>query len=224
MSTDIQVLPSTSSNSPITFSNPSAASTTQTNLNNNIIPQVPPSTSINTNSNSNEQNSNSLQYNEQNSNSSNIPTLTPEMQTEILSGIQNASRNGATELPTSHIPMTTTHIVNDPNINTNYVPPSNNKYINENLSLDQIKLNSLKEKNNNTKKMQLLEELKIPIIISCIFFIFQQPAFNLAIIRLIPKFGKKTATLNLGGLLFKSLLFGISFYLFAKSMDHFNNF
>ena len=42
---------------------------------------------------------------------------------KIISGLQQASTTGMTQLPTSHIPMQTHQHMQDPQIQPNYVPP-----------------------------------------------------------------------------------------------------
>ena len=52
---------------------------------------------------------------------------------QIVSGLQRASVNGATLLPSRDIPNTTTNISNDAQVQPNYVPPAppqQNDYIN----------------------------------------------------------------------------------------------
>ena len=50
---------------------------------------------------------------------------------QIVSGLQNASRSGATQLPSRDISMSTIGISNDPHVQPNYVPPpqDNTDYI-----------------------------------------------------------------------------------------------
>ena len=64
----------------------------------------------------------------QNGNSNQQPPLAPtELSSDsinkIISGLQQASSTGMTQLPTSHIPMQTHQHMQDPQIQPNYVPP-----------------------------------------------------------------------------------------------------
>ena len=43
---------------------------------------------------------------------------------KLVAGIQQASASGATQLPSRDIPMETTHIVNDQQVQPNFVPPA----------------------------------------------------------------------------------------------------
>ena len=58
-------------------------------------------------------------------NQNGAPNLSLDQTTinQIVSGIQKASISGATQLPSRDIPMTTTGLSNDPQVQPNYVPP-----------------------------------------------------------------------------------------------------
>ena len=70
---------------------------------------------------------------------------------QIVSGLQQASSNGATVLPSRDIPRNTMSITQDPHIQPNYITPDNNKYILESESNDEIEENYNKMvKNSNS--------------------------------------------------------------------------
>ena len=75
---------------------------------------------------------------------------------QIVSGLQTASRNGSTQLPSRDISMNTTGITTDPYIQTNYVPPpqQNVDYIrNYEQTTDMIDDYNKNMRNNVTKCM-----------------------------------------------------------------------
>ena len=58
---------------------------------------------------------------------------------KLITGIQQASASGLTSLPSSHIPMDTNPITNDPQTRPNYVPQSSTvDYIGNSTSNDDI--------------------------------------------------------------------------------------
>ena len=152
------------------------------------------------------------------------PTLTPEMQTEILSGIQNASRNGATALPSSHIPTDTVHLAADPQVTQTYTEPVTAKYIDEAQTIAAARVAARQNQSSLAQRAQLIEEMRLPLIIAGLFFLFQQSFLNNALLRLVPSLGAKDGNITIVGKAAKALLFGGSFYIFAKAMDHFNTF
>ena len=97
---------------------------------------------------------------------------------KIISGLQQASSTGMTQLPTSHIPMQTHQHMQDPQIQPNYVPPpppQKTDYIDQHDTIE-----SLMQQNKNTKQEQdkldlLYSELQMPIIVMALFFVFQMP-------------------------------------------------
>ena len=108
---------------------------------------------------------------------------------KIITGLQQASSTGMTQLPTSHIPMQTQAHMQDPQVQPNYVPappPQKTDYIDQHDTIQ-----SLMQQNKSTKQEQdrldvLYSELQMPIIVMAIFFVFQMPFFNKKFMKLFP--------------------------------------
>ena len=148
------------------------------------------------------------------------PQLTPQMQTEILSNIQNASRHGGTDLPSRDIPQQTASIVQDPQIKPNYVPPPSQDYIGEYNTAAQAQ-DSMQRQHKRLQRIDFLfEEFRIPLIIAGLYFLFQLPAVNRFIMKLIPSLFDTDGNITFVGSIAKSALFGVYYYIFAKSMSH----
>lgn len=148
------------------------------------------------------------------------PQLTPQMQTEILSNIQNASRHGGTDLPSRDIPQQTASIVQDPQIKPNYVPPPPQDYIGEYNTAAQAQ-ESIQRQHKRLQRIDFLfEEFRIPLIIAGLYFLFQLPAVNRFIMKLIPSLFDTDGNITFVGSIAKSALFGAYYYIFAKSMSH----
>jgi hypothetical protein len=164
----------------------------------------------------------------QNVNSNQQPPIAPtELSSDsinkIITGLQQASSTGMTQLPTSHIPMQTQPHMQDPQIQPNYVPappPQKTDYIDQHDTIQ-----SLMQQNKNTKQEQdrldvLYSELQMPIIVMALFFVFQMPFFNKKFMKLFPALFLKDGQNNISGYLVKTALFGGLFYGINKATHY----
>ncbi len=164
----------------------------------------------------------------QNVNSNQQPPITPtELSSDsinkIITGLQQASSTGMTQLPTSHIPMQTQAHMQDPQVQPNYVPappPQKTDYIDQHDTIQ-----SLMQQNKSTKQEQdrldvLYSELQMPIIVMAIFFVFQMPFFNKKFMKLFPALFLKDGQNNISGYLVKTALFGGLFYGINKATHY----
>ena len=93
---------------------------------------------------------------------------------ELVSGIQNITKNGGSSLPSRDIPMDESRIAADEEVKTNYVPQTENTdYIQD----YQTNENIIREHEANIMKQasieDIYEELQTPIIAMLIYFLFQ---------------------------------------------------
>ena len=137
--------------------------------------------------------------------------LSQESIHQIVQGLQQAG--GATGLPNRDIPMNSSHITQDENIKPNFIPKeTNSNYIEEESSMD-----SLIQQNRNKKEEQdrldiLYNELQTPLLVMVLFFFFQLPYFQKVMAKYAPSLFSRDGLPNFSGYLFKTLIFGISFY------------
>ena len=145
---------------------------------------------------------------------------------QIVSGLQQASATGITQLPSRDIPMTTSSISNDPQIQPNYVPPPQN-------NIDYIKnyeqaSDMINKYNANTKMNDRLddiyEEIQMPLLISVLYFLFQLPFLKKILYSYLPVLFSKDGNFNINGFLFTSVLFGMLFHLLMKVTSYFGTF
>ena len=129
---------------------------------------------------------------------------------KIVEGIQTASANNMTSLPTRDIPMSQNNITNDPQVQPNFVPKTNGGYI-EKIQDEQSDYNRLDS---------LYDELQTPILVSILFFLFQLPIINKKMYSLFPSLFIKDGTMSIGGYMTKTLLFGFLYYALHKVMNH----
>jgi hypothetical protein len=157
--------------------------------------------------------------------SKNAPTsMTLDQMTinQIVSGLQQASSTGATQLPSRDIAMTTNNIMQDPHVQPNYIPPPPQM---QNQMLDYTQANEgpddIVENYNNNKKYSdslddMYSEIQTPLLIAALYFLFQLPFFRKYLLSYFPVLFSMDGNLNINGFLFMSALFGILFYLLNK--------
>jgi hypothetical protein len=144
---------------------------------------------------------------------------------QIVSGLQQASSTGATQFPSRDIPRNTESIMQDPQIQPNYIPPqSNNDYITEYEDNEDIIQNYNSNAKYGDSLDQLYEEIQIPLLISVLYFLFQLPIFKRYLYKFFPALFSKDGNVNLYGFCFTSALFGLLYYMLAKMTSHFSRF
>jgi hypothetical protein len=144
---------------------------------------------------------------------------------QIVNGLQQASSTGATQLPSRDIPRNTESIMQDPQVQQNYIPPASNKdYISEEDENEDIINNYNKNEKYGDSLDQLYDEIQIPLLIAVLYFLFQLPFFKRYLYRFFPALFSKDGNVNLYGFIFTSTLFGMLYYLLSKTMTHFSRF
>jgi hypothetical protein len=160
--------------------------------------------------------------------SSGIPSNVSLDQTtiqQIVNGLQQASSTGATQLPSRDIPRSTESIMQDPQVQQNYIPPASNKdYITEQEDNEDIINNYNKNEKYGDSLDQLYDEIQIPLLIAVLYFLFQLPIFKRYLYKFFPALFSKDGNVNLYGFIFTSALFGMLYYLLSKTMTHFSRF
>jgi len=144
---------------------------------------------------------------------------------QIVNGLQQASSTGATQLPSRDIPRNTESIMQDPQVQQNYIPPASNKdYISEEDENEDIINSYNKNEKYGDSLDQLYDEIQIPLLIAVLYFLFQLPFFKRYLYRFFPALFSKDGNVNLYGFIFTSTLFGMLYYLLSKTMTHFSRF
>ena len=145
---------------------------------------------------------------------------------QIVSGLQNASRSGATQLPSRDISMSTIGISNDPHVQPNYVPPpqDNTDYIrNYEQTSDMINDYNKNARDSNSLD-DMYNEIQTPLLLAVLYFLFQLPFFRKFLFQYLPALFSNDGNFNINGFLFSSILFGILFYTLNKVTNHFGAF
>jgi hypothetical protein len=142
---------------------------------------------------------------------------------QIVSGLQNASRSGATQLPSRDISMSTIGISNDPHVQPNYVPPpqENTDYIrNYEQTSDMINDYNKNAQDNNSLD-DMYNEIQVPLLLAVMYFLFQLPFFRKMLFGYFPVLFSTDGNMNINGFLFTSALFGLLYYLLNKITNRF---
>jgi len=162
-----------------------------------------------------------------NNNAASSITLDQTTINQIVNGLQQASTSGATQLPSRDIPMTTSNLTHDVNIQPNYIPPPpqhSTDYIKNYEQAGDI----IDDYNANLERSSALDdmysEIQVPLLLAVLYFLFQLPFFRKFLFSYLPILFSKDGNLNLNGYIFMSCLFGIFYYLLNKVNMHFGKF
>ena len=153
-------------------------------------------------------------------------TLDEATISQIVSGLQNASRNGATQLPSRDISMSTIGISNDPHVQPNYVPPpqDNTDYI-RNYEQTSDMINDYNKNTQNDNSLDdMYNEIQVPLLLAVMYFLFQLPFFRKILFGYFPVLFSTDGNMNINGFLFTSALFGLLYYLLNKITNRFGVF
>ena len=120
------------------------------------------------------------------------------------------------QLPSRDIPMDMSNYTHDDMTIPNYVPPPNRK--------DYVDSDSVSDENSNQRQRRrekrlanaedIFDLLQRPIIIALLFFLFQMPALNMWIHRVLPFLNmfNGEGSITTWGITMKSVVFGCSVY------------
>ncbi len=146
-----------------------------------------------------------------------------KMMNELVTGIQQASASGATNLPSRDIPKNTVHFA-DEQVKPNFVPfKEQSDYIQNNDTEQEILARKMKNQNSKDSLEILYDEFQIPIIIGLLFFIFQLPVVKSKFLNIFPSLHNNDGNPNLTGFILTSLFFGVCYYVISKSLVHFQS-
>ena len=155
--------------------------------------------------------------------SSNGLSLDQSTISQIVNGLQQASITGITQLSSRDIPMNTTNISNDPQIQPNYVPaPVNNiDYIKNYDQTSDIIHNYDSNMARQHSIDEMYNEIQTPLLLVVLYFLFQLPFVKKHLYSYFPVLFSKDGNFNINGLLFTSILFGLLFYILNKITQQF---
>lgn len=142
---------------------------------------------------------------------------------KLISGLQQATANGMTELPSRDIPQMTNHITQDQQIKPNYVPNPVPQYIEDEMKMDEFIKQNMRNKNKKESIDTMYDELQIPILLAILFFIFQLPVFRNSLFKYLPSLFNKDGNPNLSGYIVNSCLFALLYYVIKNILNYLTN-
>lgn len=145
---------------------------------------------------------------------------------ELAGGLQRASANGMTGLPSRDIPMNIDGLMQDPQIRPNYVPQQGqgqiNDYIQKYESTNNLEGNYKKEGKRKDSIEDFYQIIQIPLLVGILYFAFQLPVTRKYLLKYLPSVFSTDGNYNMSGLLFMSVLFAASYYGLNKVLDYFS--
>jgi len=141
---------------------------------------------------------------------------------KIVSGIQTAAAANLTALPARDIPMITHGHTQDQQSRPNYVPQPQKQtdYIGQYDSIQSMMQKKQKHEVKEDRLEHIYEEMQIPIFVMILFLFFQLPSFQKILYRQLPYLFASDGHPKFAGYLFKTLLFGGSFYFIQKGTKY----
>lgn len=141
--------------------------------------------------------------------------LSEEQQLELASMKQN-------RLPSRDIQQDTTNYSQDAQVQPNYIPRQEllTDYVRDRETFSNETLKNHENKMRNMSRLDvIISEIQVPIVIVLMYFFFQLPIMNTILFK---KFSflsiyNDDGNFNLFGLMFKSLLFGTTYYTMIKT-------
>ena len=154
------------------------------------------------------------------------PPLDQNTINHIVSGIQQASSSGATQLPSRDMPTSTNHIAQDVQVQANYVPPpppQHSDYIQEYEENNDIVDDYYDKQKRNASLDSMYDELQTPLLLAVLFFLFQLPFFKKYLFAYMPMLFLNDGNYNIYGFVFMSAFFAFVYYILSKTMTNLNN-
>ena len=139
---------------------------------------------------------------------------------KLIGGIQSASKNGLTSMPSRDIEQNTTNITNDNQVLPNYLPDQDNDYIENFNSVEDVVENYNKKERYENLFDYYFDEFNKPIIVAILCFIIQLPVTSKFLKRMIPLFFNEDGNIKLYGMIFKSILFTVLYYGLANVINN----
>ena len=144
--------------------------------------------------------------------------LSQNMISQLVSGLQQASKTGETQLPSRDIPVNPSHITQDEQVKPNFVPSSPPDYIQKYETQNEMQTQHLQNQKQENQLDRLYNEIQSPLMIGVLFFMFQLPFFQKFIKKNLPMLYLQDGNITMSGYIFKAFLFSISYYGLQRAM------
>jgi len=147
---------------------------------------------------------------------------------EVLQGVQRASANGMTMMPTRDIPMNPNSFTHDDQARPNYVPQpktvhfqdgsgsGSGDYIRDHTSMESIVRANARQSNQLDTIEAIYYDLQMPILLGILYFIFQMPIFRAQLLHFLPSLFGEDGNFKMIGLTATSVMFAGTFFVIMK--------
>jgi hypothetical protein len=145
---------------------------------------------------------------------------------EVMQGVQRASANGMTMIPTRDIPMNPNAFTHDDQARPNYVPQpphdgaggyaGGGDYIKEHTSMESIVRANARQSNQLDTIEAIYYDLQMPILLGVLYFIFQMPVFRAQLLHFLPSLFGEDGNFKMIGLTATSAMFAGTFFVIMK--------
>ena len=148
----------------------------------------------------------------------------PNVINELVSGLQRASANGLTNLPSRDIPMNTMNMMSDQQVQPNFVPRqlANQPHVNYIEEHDEDVMDEVKNANtvNTNDNMENIYRLiQVPLLVGILYFAFQLPITRKYTLKYLPSVFNADGNFNISGLIFMSSLFALGYFGLTKMIE-----
>lgn len=146
---------------------------------------------------------------------------------EVMQGVQRASANGMTMIPTRDIPMNPNSFTHDDQARPNYVPQpkmvhfedGGGDYIKDHTSLENIVRANIRESNQLDTLEAIYYDIQMPILVGVLYFIFQMPVFRAQLLHFLPSLFGEDGNFKMIGLTATSAMFAGIFFVIMKILN-----
>ena len=153
------------------------------------------------------------------------PVNADALNSQFEKQLEMAVKSGNTSLPSRDIPNNTTQITHDSQTQPNFIPDTqvDRDYVQNYENSNEFLNYREKEVNRIENQDFVYEQLKIPILIAVLFFVFQLPFTKDLFLKYAPMLFKNDGNYNLYGYLFTSLSFGTLYYIITYILEYYGD-
>ena len=156
------------------------------------------------------------------------PQIPGNVMNEVMQGVQRASANGMTMIPTRDIPMNPNSFTHDDQARPNYVPDPRSvhfqdgggaDYIKDYQSMESIVRANARQSNQLDTIEAIYYDIQMPILVGVMYFIFQMPVFRAQLLHFMPSLFGEDGNFKMIGLTATSAMFALVFFIIMKLLN-----
>ena len=158
------------------------------------------------------------------------PQIPGNVMNEVMQGVQRASANGMTMIPTRDIPMNPNSFTHDDQARPNYVPDPRSvhfqdgaggggDYIKDYESMESIVRANARQSNQLDTIEAIYYDIQMPILVGVMYFIFQMPVFRAQLLHFLPSLFGEDGNFKMIGLTATSAMFALVFFIIMKLLN-----